>query len=92
MTDLIQQLHSAISRRSWHDVEVAANAIRDGGFSSVADRYGVALMAIRAGCSDPSRVASEALGGDGPTVHFNGTGEDALRKMGFPGYAPDPTP
>lgn len=25
----IQALHAAISRRSWHDVEVAANAIRD---------------------------------------------------------------
>ncbi len=25
----IQALHAAISRRSWHDVEVAANEIRD---------------------------------------------------------------
>jgi hypothetical protein len=25
----VQALHAAISNRSWHDVEVAANAIRD---------------------------------------------------------------
>jgi hypothetical protein len=26
---LVQVLHAAISRRNWHDVEVAANRIRD---------------------------------------------------------------
>ena len=26
---LVQNLHAAISRRNWHDTEVAANAIRD---------------------------------------------------------------
>jgi len=61
MADIIQALHAAISRRSWQDVETAANAIRDGGLSKTADRYGVALMAIREGCAEPQRIAREAL-------------------------------
>jgi hypothetical protein len=29
LTRLIQDLHAAISRRNWHDTEVAANRLRD---------------------------------------------------------------
>lgn len=76
---LIQDLHAAISRRDWSATENAANRLRDDIEAARKHMAGTQIGSL------PNDYPLAKLAYDvietGPTIRFNGTGEDALRQI-----------
>lgn len=72
MTKDIQALHSGISRRDWHAVEVAANAIRD-------DRTATYLLNALKACRLELDYCADQLAHHGRVGGENGSVATALR-------------